>query len=183
MDPPSGDPPCIDTPIIHPVAGRQHGGAGPRPEGRGPQGKGSPRGGREDPSSPPSASAGLHTIGGEPPGGCSFTFPVGARLAPRSPSFLADFVPVGSTPDRPLFVPPVGADDALHVLEGRRLSGSHQRVQHVMGLHAGLPLSSHSPPQEGCEEAGVVKGSLSPCHSVLGGPDLFRQSPGASSAG
>jgi hypothetical protein len=47
----------------------------------------------------------------------------------------------------------------------------------------GLPLSSHSPPQEGHEEAGVVEGGVSPRHSVLGSPDLVRQSPGASSVG
>jgi hypothetical protein len=52
-----------------------------------------------------------------------------------------------------------------------------------MGLCAGLPLSSYSPPQEGHEEAGVVEGSVSPRHSVLGSPDLVRQSPGASSVG
>jgi hypothetical protein len=50
------DPACDVSPNVHPVAGGQHGGAGPRPEGRRPQGKGSPQGGREDPSSFSSAS-------------------------------------------------------------------------------------------------------------------------------
>jgi hypothetical protein len=51
------------------------------------------------------------------------------------------------------------------------------------GFRAGLPLSFHSSPQEGREEAGVVEGGVSPRHSILGSPDLVRQSPGASSVG
>jgi hypothetical protein len=82
-------------------------------------------------------------------GGCSLTLSTGAKLVPRSPSLSADLIPVGSTPDQPFCVASVDADDVLHVLEGRGLSGSHRRAQHAVGLRAGLPLSSHSPPQEG----------------------------------
>jgi hypothetical protein len=68
-------------------------------------------------------------------------------------------------------------------MESRGSSGSHRRAQYEVGFHAGLPFSPHSPPQEGCEETVVVQGDLSPRHSLLGGPYLVRQSPGASSGG
>jgi hypothetical protein len=64
---------------------------------------------------------------------------------------------LGFTPDQPFRVSPVHVNDALHVLESRGSPGSHRRALCEVGLHAGLPLSSHSPPQEGCEETGVVQ--------------------------
>jgi hypothetical protein len=90
---------------------------------------------------------------------------------------------VWSSPDRPLCVASVDADDEVYVVEGRGLTGSNQRAQHEVGLCSGLPLPSHSPPQEGREEAGVVEGNLSPRHSILEGPDLVRLSSSASSSG
>jgi hypothetical protein len=177
VDLPHGDPACFNAPDVNFVVNRQHGGAGPRPEGRGPQGKTSPRG-REDPpsGSPASTShpARLHPLGGEWSGGRSLRVPVSPRLAPRPRCFLPDIVPVGSTPDRLLRVSPVCADSALHVMESRGQPGSHRRAQHEVGLQAGPPLYPHSPPQEGYAEAGVVQGDVSPRHPVLGGPDLVR---------
>jgi hypothetical protein len=181
-----GDSACFNAPDVGSVEDRQHGGAGPHTEGRGPQGKGSPRGVREDPPGPPAStshSAHLHPLGGEYSGERSLEVPVGPGLAPRPYCFSPDIIPVGSTPDRPLCVSPVCADSALHVLESLGQPGSHRRAQHEVGLQAGLPLSPHSPLQEGYAEAGVVQGDVSPRHPVLGGPDLVRQSPGASGGG
>jgi hypothetical protein len=75
----------------------------------------------------------------------------------------------------------VGANGAIHVLAGCGLTGSHRRPQHEVELQPGLPLSSHSPPQEGCEETGGVEGGFSPRHSILGGPDMVREPPVSSS--
>jgi len=135
--------------------------------------------------SPASTShpARLHPLEEECSGGRSLEVPVSPRLAPRPRCFSPYIVPVRSTPDRSLCVSPVRADSALHVMESRGQTGSHRRAQHEVGLQAGLPLSPHSPPQEGYAEAGVVQGDVSPRHPVLGGPDLVRQSPGASSGG
>jgi hypothetical protein len=174
MDLPHRDPPSVDAPNLHLVASRQHSGVGPHPEGRGPQGETSAPGGREDSvsdgSSQSSHPSRLHPVGGEPPGGCSLTLPVGARLASRSLSVSADLVPVGSPPDRPLCVASVSADDALHVLEGCGLTRSHQRSQHEVELRSGLPVSSHSPPQEGREEAGVIEGGFFSSSLRIGRP-------------
>jgi hypothetical protein len=182
MDLSVGDPACFNAPDVDFVEDRQHGGAGQHKEGRGPQGKGSPRGVREDPGPPASTShpARLHPLGGECSGGRSFEVPVGPGLTPRPLCISPDIVSVGSTPDRPLRISPVSADSALHVLESGGQPGSHQRAQHEVGLRAGLPLPSHSPPQEGYAEAGIVHWDVSSRRPVLGGPDLVCLSPGAS---
>jgi hypothetical protein len=94
-----GNPPSHNSPNFHPMASRQHGGAGPHPEGGGPQGKKSSQGGREDSDPPgfPSAPhpSRLHPVGGEPLGGCSLALPVGAGLASRPASVSPDIIPVG----------------------------------------------------------------------------------------
>jgi hypothetical protein len=177
-------PATFNAPNVDIVEDRQHHGAGPQPEGGGPQGKASPRGSQEDPPSRPPASnlsaARLHSIGGERAGRRSVEIPVGPGLAPRPQDFSPDVDPVGSSPDRPICALPVGADAALLLLENRERYGSHQRAQPEVGLRASLPLPSHSPPQEGYTEAGVVQGDISTCHPVLGSPDMVCLSPSAS---
>jgi hypothetical protein len=128
----------------------------------------------EDPDPPAFPSATLpfrlRSVGGEPPGGCGIALPVSAGLASRQQRVSSNLDLVGNTPDRPLRVAPVGAVGALYVLAGSGLTGSHRRLQREVELPSGLPLPSHSPHREGCEEAGGVEGDLSPRHSILGGP-------------
>jgi hypothetical protein len=177
------DSATINAPDVNPVENRQHHGAGPHQEGGRPQGKGSPRGRRKDPPSRPPAStasaASIHPLRRERPGRCSLQVPVNHGLAPRPQCFSPDINSQGSPPDRSLCLSPIGADEMLLFLERRRRPGSHRRTQLEVGLQAGLPLSSHSPPQEGYQEAGTVQGDVSPCHPVLRRPDVVCLSPSA----
>jgi hypothetical protein len=104
------------------------------------------------------------------------------RIGILTRKYFAKYQPCGGHPRSTFFrVASVGANGAVHVLAGCGLTGSHQRPQHEVELRPGLPLSSHSPPQEGCEETGGVEGRLSPRHSILGGPDMVRELPVSSS--
>jgi hypothetical protein len=178
------DSTTINAPDVNPVENQQHHGAGPRQEGGRPQGKGSPRGSREDPPSRPPAStpsaASIYPLRRERPGRRSLEVSVDLGLAPRPQGFSPDTDSQGSPPDRSLRLSPIGADEALLFLERRGRPGSHRRTQPEVGLQAGLPLPSHSPPQEGYQEAGTVQGDVSPRHPVLGCPDVVCLSPSTS---
>jgi hypothetical protein len=162
MDLPGGNPPCLYTPNYL-LASRHHGVAGPLPVGGGLRGRHATHPSR------------LHSVRGEPPGRCGIALPVSAGLASRRQRVSSDIDLVGNTPDRPLRVAPVGANGVLYVLTGSGLTGNHRRPFHGVELPSDLPLTFHSPPQEGCEEAGGVEGDLSPRHSILGGPDVVHQ--------
>jgi hypothetical protein len=184
MDLPGADSTTINASDVNPMENRQHHGAGPHPEGRRPQGKGSPRGSREDPPSCSPASTasapGYYPFGREHSGRRSLEVPINPRLAPRPQSLSPDIVSQGSPSDRSLCFSPLNPDEALLRLERRRNPGSDQRPQPEVGLQPGIPLPSHSPPQEGYQEAGVVQGDVSPSHPVLGRPVVVCLSPSAS---
>jgi len=103
-------------------------------------------------------SLSLHPVGGDPPSGCGFALPAGARLAFGPQRVFCRGIPVGYTPDRPIRVAPVGAVDVFLSWRLAFFAGGHWCSQQGLGLRPGLPPPSLSPPLEGRAEAGGVGG-------------------------
>jgi hypothetical protein len=99
-------------------------------------------------------------LGRERPGRRSLEVPVDPGLAPRPQGFSPDIGSQGSPRDRSLCFSPICPDEGLLLLERRGHPGSDRRTQPEVGLQTGFPLSSRSPPQEGCQEAGTVQGDV-----------------------
>jgi hypothetical protein len=177
----NADPATIDASDVDLVEDRQHSGAGSHKEGGRPQGKGSPRGCREDPPFCPPASttspACLHPFRGESPGRCSVEVPVNPGLAPLPQGVSPYISPQGSPPDRSLRRQAASTPGSPRT---HRKPSTHS----ARGGTLSWPSSSlRFPSSRGLSGSWKGQGDISPCHPVLGCPDVVFVSPGASRGG
>jgi hypothetical protein len=179
MDLSAVDPTSIDASDIHPLENRQHHGAGSCQEGRRPPRKDLLE--EAEKILPLAHQRHLHLLPVFIPSEENMQADAALRflsipdwhLAPR---VFHQISSQGSPSDRPLRVSPLGPDEAVLRLERCGQTGSDRHPQPKVGLQPGIPLPSHSPPQEGDQEVRIVQGDVSPSHPVLGCPDLVRLS-------